>query len=71
MALYLLYRIMSQQEKRQVIMLEEDKEMHALGEQYMKDKLSGVINSQSLFIDQLSVNTNLFEQKPFLLNSRW
>ena len=49
MALYLLYRIMSQQEKRQVIMLEEDKEMHALGEQYMKDKLSGVINSQSLF----------------------
>lgn len=43
-------------------MLEEDKEMHALGEQYMKDKLSGVINSQSLFIDQLSVNTNLFEQ---------
>ncbi len=62
MALYLLYRIMSQQEKRQVIMLEEDKEMHALGEQYMKDKLSGVINSQSLFIDQLSVNTNLFEQ---------
>lgn len=43
-------------------MLEEDKEMHAVGEQYMKDKVSGVLSSQSLFIDQLSVNTNLFEQ---------